>query len=464
MLGEELKHLDLAHGFHPNAALDHHQQEGPRIIVEGHGMMVKDIDGKEYLDFRSGLLCCNLGYSNEEVARAAYDQMCRIQFVTNFGDSASEPMIRLADKIASMLPPELDRVLVMNSGSETNEAAMKMARYINRLEGHPEKYKVISRHYAYHGVTTGTVPVTDSAGARDAASPLPPGSLFIAPPYCYRCPYGKEYPSCDMYCAWELERVILREGPDTVAAFIGEPVMQTCGCVAPPKEYWPVIREVCTKYQVVMIVDEVVTAFGRTGRLFGMQNYGVWPDIMTMSKALGAGFYPIGATVVKEELYQRLLRAAPGAGLWHGFTMNGNPVGCAVALKNIELVERYGLVENARVIGERMMEGLNALRRLQIVGDVRGLGLLAAVELVKDNRTKEPLPPDLHASQQLSSLSWERGISLRVSSRLNDVLAAPPLIITAAEMDRALAILTDCLEILQDRILHPAAGSKPARG
>ena len=449
----DLRRGNLAHCFHPNTALNEHHKSGPHIFTEGEGVVLRDVQGKEYLDFRSGLLNCNLGYGNEEVAKAAYDQMCELQFVTSFYGLATAPMIRLAEKIASLLPPELSRVLVMNSGSEAVEATFKTARYLNRLEGRPEKNKIISRELAYHGVTIGTVGATGLARSRDAASPLPPGFLRIDPPYCYRCPWGKTYPDCEIDCALELERTILRERPETVAAFIGEPVMQMAGALVPPQEYWPLIREICTKYDVLMIVDEIVTGLGRTGRTWGMEHFGVWPDMLTASKGLVAGFFPLSVTVVKEEIYQRLVHAAPGAGLWHGFTMNGNPVGCAVALKIIQIVERRGLVDNARAMGQQLLDGLNDLRDLPMVGDVRGMGLLTSLELVKDVQTKEPLPSDIQIGQQMLDLTLERGLLVRSPPNRGDVLLAPPLIVGPTQIDQALSILRDCLVILQQRVL-----------
>lgn len=439
---ERLRQSDLKHSFHPNTALAQHHQRGPRIMVDGQGVLIRDAAGKEYLDFTSGLLNCILGYGNEEVARAAYEQMCRLQFATSFNGVATEPLIRLAETVASYLPPELGRVLLLSTGSEAVEAAIKIARYVNRLEGRPDKRVIISRKYAYHGVTIGTVPTTDLLRCKSAAAPLPPGYLHMDAPYCYRCPFGKEYPGCGIECAWELERIVRREGPETIAAFLGEPVMQMAGALAPPQEYWPIIREICTRYQVFMIADEIVTGFGRTGEWFGMQHYGVWPDMMAVSKGLAAGFFPMSATIVHEEIYQRLMHAAPGAGLWHGFTMNGNPAGCAAALKIIELIQRQDLVTNARIMGRRLLDGL---KRLPLVGEARGLGLLTSIELVRDAGSKEPFPQAARAALSVAELAQPRGLLLRVPPNRDDLVIAPPLIVTEAQIDAALNILDDCL-------------------
>ena len=450
---EELRDLDLAYCFHPSTLLADHQRNGPTIFTEGQGVYVRDIRGKQYLDCRAGLYNCNVGYADPEVAQAAYEQMRKVQFVTSFTSFASEPMIRLSAKVASLLPEGLSRVLLLNSGSEVNEAAIKLARYLNRLEGRPQKVKVVGRKLSYHGATYGIVALTDLERAQDAASPLPGGFLRIEAPYCYHCPYGKSYPTCGVECAWALERLILQEGADTVAAFLGEPVMQIAGAVVPPREYWPIIRQICDKYGVWLIADEVITGLGRTGKMFALEHWGVWPEVLNLSKALGCGYFPMGATVVREEIYQRLLRAAPNPSLWHGFTMSGNPVGCAVALKSIEIVEKRGLVENARLMGERLLSGLERFRELPIVGDVRGLGLFCALEAVRDKATKEPLPESIQKAGGLVKLAMDRGLLVRSSPTRNDLaVITPPLIVTAAEVDKALDILGDCLQELQRQI------------
>jgi adenosylmethionine-8-amino-7-oxononanoate aminotransferase len=452
-LTQSLEGLDLAHSVHPNIGIEELNERGPVVFVEGHGVHLKDNQGREYLDARSGLTNCNLGYGNEEVARVAYEQMRGLHFVTSFGRDTSVPLIRLSEKIASLLPPELSRVVLVNSGSEANEVAFKTARFLNRLEGRPAKHKIIGRQYGYHGATLGTLPATQASGNFvEALSPLPPGYTQIPSPYCYRCPYDKQYPGCGIACgAEELERTILREGPDTVAAFVAEPIGRNQGILVPPTEYWADIREVCTKYNVLLIGDEVITGLGRTGKLWGFQHFGIWPDILTFGKGMGAGFFPICATVMREDLYQRLRRASPTGAWWGGFTNSGNPIGCSVALKVIEIVERDGLVENARLMGERLKAGLNDLRRLDIVGDVRGLGLFCAVELVSDRKTKAPLPKDKFRERRVIDVVTEQWLYLQTGGTIptESIVMAPPLIVNAAEIDEMLARLGRGLELVQ---------------
>ncbi|MBI2939186.1 MAG: aspartate aminotransferase family protein [Chloroflexi bacterium] len=443
---ETLRKLDLAHCLHPSTALADHQAKGPHVYVEGRGCYVKDIDGKEYLECRSGNINCNVGYGDPEVAQAAYDQMVTLQFTNSGGGQATVPYIRLCAKLASLLPPELSRVGIYNSGSEVVEAAIKVSRYVNRLEGRPEKHKVVSRKLAYHGASLGTTPFTDVPRLKKAALPMAPGHVHIEAPYCYRCPFGKTYPSCEVDCARELERVVQQEGPETVAAFLGEPVMQLAGALVPPKEYYPIIRAICDRYDVTMVVDEVVTGLGRTGEIWGLQHWGTWPDIVTTSKAMGSGYFPVGATIIKESLYQRLLKAGPEGMLPHLFTFTGSPVGCAVALKNIEIIEKRGLVENARAMGQRLADGLNEMREMPIVGDVRAIGLLASLELVKDKATREPVPAAL--MPQLNQLTMERGVLVRFPGP-NCILMCPPLIIDADQIDRLLRVVRDSLAIFQ---------------
>lgn len=452
-LTQSLQDRDLAHSVHPNIGIQELNERGPVVFVEGHGVHLKDADGRDYLDARSGLTNCNLGYGNEEVARVAYEQMCGLHFVTSFGRDSSEPLIRLSEKIASLLPPDLSRVILVNSGSEANEAAIKVARFVNRLEGRPSKYKIIGRQYGYHGATMGTVPTTASSGNFfESASPLPPGYLQVFSPFCNHCPYGKEYPSCGVECgAAELERTILREGPETVAAFIGEPIGRNQGVLVPPPEYWRDIRDVCTKYNVLLIGDEVITGLGRTGKLWGFEHFGVWPDILTFGKGMGAGFFPICSTVLREDLYQRLRDAGPPGAWWGGFTNSGNAIGCAVGLKILEIIERDGLVENSRVMGERLKAGLNELKRLRIVGDVRGLGLFCAVELVSDKTTKALLPKDKFQHRKVLDILTEQGLYLQMGglTPTESVVLTPPLIVKADEIDEILRRLAKGLELVQ---------------
>jgi adenosylmethionine-8-amino-7-oxononanoate aminotransferase len=448
-----LEDLDLAHVVHPNIGIQELYARGPVVFVEGRGVRLKDSNGNEYLDCRSGLTNCNLGYGNEEVARAAYEQMGGLHFVTSFGRDSSVPLICLSEKIASLLPPDLSRVILLNSGSEANEVAFKTARFLNRLEGRPSKHKIIGRQYGYHGATMGTVPATAASGNFvEAASPLPAGYLQILSPYCYRCPYGKEYPSCGVECgASELERTILREGPDSVAAFVAEPIGRNQGVLVPPPEYWRDIREVCTKYNVLLMGDEVITGLGRTGKLWGFQHFDVWPDILTFGKGMGAGFFPICATVLREDLYQRLREAGPTGAWWGGFTNSGNAVGCTVGLKVLEILERDGLVENSRTMGERLKAGLNDLKGLEIVGDVRGLGLFFAVELVGDKKTKAPLPKEKFLQRRVVDIMAEQGLYLQLGGTIptESIILAPPLIVTSADVDEILTRVARGLEIVQ---------------
>ena len=443
---QALRDLDLAHCLHPSTDLPAHHQKGPMIFAEGNGMWLKDIDGKEYLDCQAGLANCNLGHGNEEVAQAAYDQMRQLQFTTSGSGFASKPLINLSAKLAGILSPHLTRILVMSGGSEVNEAAIKLSRYLNRLEGRPEKHKIISRKLAYHGSTVGTVPTTDLSTFEQASSPLPPGYLRIDAPDSYRCRFCSDQPKCNLECARELERTIVQEGPETVAGFIGEPVMQN-GAQAPAEGYWQTIRDICDRYQVFLIMDEVITGLGRTGKLFAFQHWGVWPDLLTFSKALGAGYYPVGVLATGEKTYQRLLNAAPDAGLWHFFTFSGTAVGSAVGLKTLEIIERLSIVENARIMGDRLLQGLNSLREFEFVGDVQGVGLLNCMKFVSSKQTREPAPKQLCA--RIEQLTRDRGLLVRLNPARGMMWVNPPLIVEAAHVDRAVDTLRECFSIIQ---------------
>ncbi|MFO8059216.1 MAG: aspartate aminotransferase family protein [Bacillota bacterium] len=410
----------------------------PLIIVEGEGSRVTDVEGREYIDGHGALWLANAGFGRREIIEAASEQLHQLSYFPSFAGMANSVAVELAERLATLTEREgMRRVFFSSGGSEAVETALKMVRQYWRLRGSGRKYKIISRRMAYHGVTMGALSATGITANRRLFEPLVPGFRHLEPPHCYRCPYGLEYPGCDLNCARELERTIEFEGADTVAAFIGEPVMGAGGVIVPPDGYWQEIERICRKYDVLIIADEVITGFGRTGEMFGVRNWDVKPDIMVTAKGLTSGYLPLGATLAREDIFKVCLgKYGEGREFRHGTTYSGHPAACAAGLANIDIIEDEGLVERARSNGQYLLERLEELRSLDVVGDVNGLGLLARVELAGDATGK---------GQQVSREVMKRGVILRA---LGDVISfSPPLVIDRAEIDT----VVDCLaEVLGD--------------
>lgn len=436
---------DSRYVLHPFTKLKDHKQQGARIIAEAEGVQVEDIEGNHYFDGLSGLWNVNVGHRQLEIADAVRDQMGKLEYSPSFFGYSNIPAIELARKVASLLPGSLNRVLFTCGGSESNESNIKMARYYFKLKGQPEKTKIISRKQAYHGVSMGALSATGMPQFWEMFEPLAPGFLHISAPYCYRCDFGLEYPSCDMACARELEKVILDEGPETVAAFIAEPVIGAGGVIVPPKEYFPIIRQICDKHDVLFIADEVITGFGRTGKMFGMENWGVVPDMVSLAKGITSGYIPLGAAVIKDEMFETFLEKTPeGMPFLHGFTYNGHPVACAAGIKNIEIIERDGLVQNAAEVGAHLQAQLQELNDISIVGEVRGIGMMAAIELVDKKETRDKFDPLGVVGLKVANKSWAKGLMTRA---IGDTLAlAPPLVCTEKDVDQICTIFREALE------------------
>jgi adenosylmethionine-8-amino-7-oxononanoate aminotransferase len=318
-------------------------------------------------------------------------------------------------------------------GSEAVESAFKIAKQWAYHKGYQRKYKIISRRRAYHGSTMGALAATGTMSPlREIMEPLPPGYFFASAPYCYRCDFGLSYPDCNLQCAASVEQIIQHEGADNVAAFIGEMVMAAGGCIAPPPEYWPRIREICDQYGVLLIDDEVVCGFGRTGKFFGAEHYGIEPDIMTMAKSITSGYSPLGAAMTKRQIIEDM------PAFWHVHTYNNHPVSCTASLENIRIIEEENLVKNSAEMGKYLLTGLESLSPHPSVGDVRGLGLLTAVEFVKDKATKARFPEEEGFCSRVMDLALEEGLILR---QVEDIIEfCPPLIITKSEIDEMLEI------------------------
>ncbi len=438
---DEIVRLDRAHVIHPITEFRKQERSGSKIFVGGRGVELVLADGRTVLDGFSGLFNIKVGHGRTEIADAVAAQMRKLAYYPSFWDFGNEPAARLAAKLVSLLPRDrqLTRVLFHSGGSEANEANFKIARLYHALRGKPSKVKILSRRWAFHGATRSAGSAT-SILAYHAFIEQDPSHAYFAPPYCYRCEFGRTYPGCALACARDLEAAILREGHETVAAVILEPVMGTGGILVPPPDYHEAIQEICRRYDVLLILDEVVTGFGRTGRWFGMEHWNLFPDLVSLAKGISSGYLPLSASIISEPVYRTLRDAMPeGLPVMFGLTYNNHPTCCAAGLANIEIIEREGLVENARRAGSYLLERLrDAFGSSPIVGEIRGMGLLAGIEIVRDQRTKEPFP-NIEDPHRMVAMAFERGLIARALFQC--VALAPPLCSTQSDIGRMVNIL-----------------------
>ena len=429
---------DIAHLLHPQYTQA--DQRNAIVLVKGEGAVLTDARGREYLDGLSSLWNVAVGHGRHELAAAAARQMSELAFANGYTGYSNLPAIELAEKLCRLSYPNMDAVFFANSGSEANEVAFKLARFHWFLKGRMEKVKVISRRQAYHGGTLATTAATGLAPFWRGFGPLDPAFIRVGTNYCYHCEWNKTYPGCDLDCAVAIEDAIIREGPETVAAVIAEPVHGAGGVIPPVPEYFPKLREICDRHDVLLIADEVITGFGRTGRWFALQHWGVQPDIVTFAKAVTSAYVPLAGAIVSNDIHQALLDA-PDQRFMHGFTNSAHPTACAVALRNLQIFEDENLVENAAGLGAHLHAGLQTLLEEDGVGEVRGLGFLGAVEIVQDKERHRPFAVELGVGGRLVAACKERGL---ISRNLGDIyLLAPPLVTTPAQIDRIVEVLRD---------------------
>ena len=428
--------IDVANHLHPYTNLRQHQRQGPLVVTEGHGVYVKDESGRQYIEAMSGLWCAALGFSEERLVEAAAKQMRRLPFYHGFANKSHEPVAELAEKLVAMMPVPMSKVFFNNSGSEANDTAVKLVWYYNNARGRHAKKKIIGRLKGYHGVTVATASLT-GLGPNHRDFDLPIERIRHADcPHHYRYAHpGESEEEFASRLAESLDLQIQRENPETVAAFIAEPVMGAGGVILPPRTYFEKIQRVIKKHDVLLIADEVICGFGRTGNMFGSETYGLKPDILTLAKAVTAAYLPLSATIVSEEIYQALLGASDKLGVFaHGFTYSGHPVSCAVALETLKIYEERDILGQVRKLAPRFQEGLRRLASHPLVGEARGIGLIGAVELVRDKATKASFDPTTGVAASVGAICQEAGLIVRPLA--GDVLAlCPPLIITAAEID-----------------------------
>lgn len=446
-----------------NAALKHlwmhnrdwvrlERENEPLIITNGKGVKVTDSDGKSWIDVNGGYYSVNVGYGRSEIADAAHEQMVKMAYFP--WGTTTQPTVTLAKKLADITPGDLSRVFPVCGGSEANETALKLARAYHARNGQPARHKIISREGSYHGATLSLVGLgSSSREARDDFEPIEPiypGWIYAPQPNSYRCERGGKTPAeCAIRCAEAIEELILSEGPETVAAVIAEPVSNPSGAAVPGKEYWPMLRKICDKYGVLLIDDEVICAFGRTGKMFAIDHWDVVPDIMTVAKGIISSYLPLGAVIVSEKIANQF--AGKDNYFRHGLTFGGHPVAAAAALKNIELLEKENLVENASTVGKYFKRRLQELMSShQIIGDIRGIGLLLAIELVSDRSTKTGFSPDSLIAERLNEKFRRQGLIFHASGPILSI--GPPLCITETEVDEIVRSLDLILSELETEL------------
>ncbi len=430
------------------------------IMVRGKGVFLYDRDGREYLDAVGGIAVVNIGHGVPEIIAAMREQAEKVAFVHG-GSFANEPAMALAEELATWAPKGLGHVLLLSGGSEATETAMKLARQYHLERGKLSKYRIVSRWISYHGNTIGALSMSGRTAWRNAFTPYLQNFPKIHPPYCYRCPYGKSYPGCGIACAEDLERVITLEGADDIAAFIAEPVIGTSAAgVTPPPEYYPRIREICDRHDVLFIADEVITGVGRTGKNFGIEHWGVVPDMITTAKALSSGYVPLAAVLLHDKVYDAIAKGS--AHMTQGFTYSGHPLCATVGLAVLQYIKAHGLVGQAARIGRHLLERLGTLRRYPIVGDVRGTGLILGVEFVADQATKRPFPPEAGVSRRIVEACLAEGVMVvpgmggMIDGVAGDhIQISPPYIFTEEHVERLVGALTVAIEKVMREVPRP---------
>jgi PLP-dependent transaminase len=421
MSREALSRLDRAHIVHPHQVVGRALE--PLVISSGKGAVVTDVDGNEYIDGTCGLWQCLVGHGRDELADVAAAQMRRLEFYASFWDYSNEPAIELAERLAAISPPAIDHVFYTNGGSEGVETAIKLARLAWSTAGDRDRSVILSRRMAYHGVGYGSLSATGIPALREGFGPLAEGFVHLTAPYPLRVA------DCTETCVAELEETIASIGADRIAAMIGEPVLGVAGMIPPPDDYWPRVAEVLGRNRILLILDEIVTAYGRTGSWFAAERWGGVPaDLIVTAKGLTSGYVPMGAVLIGD----RVMSMLDGARLSHGFTYNGHPTGAAVAVRNLDIIEREGLLRRAAEQGRRLLSALRAAEGLPAVAEVRGVGLMAGIEL-------EP-PADGAA---LAARIRRRGAIVRATGQ--KLVLSPPLVIEPAQVDRLADII--CAEL-----------------
>ncbi|GJD48626.1 Putrescine--pyruvate aminotransferase [Methylobacterium crusticola] len=446
VLPNSLHARDVAYHFHPYTNARRHERVGPMIIERGAGIHVYDDQGREYIEAMAGLWSVGVGFGEGRLVEAAARQMSRLPYYHTFTHKAHEPSILLAERLVRLSPEGLDHVFFTNSGSEANDTVVKLVWYYNNALGRSAKKTFIARQGGYHGITVAAASLTGlPTNQRGFDLPLP-FVRHVTCPHAYRhARAGESEEAFADRLAAELEAVILEEGPETVAAFIGEPLMGAGGVLPPPRTYWEKVQAVCRRHDVLVVADEVITGFGRLGTLFACEHYGIRPDMMVVSKQITSSYQPLAAVLFSDAIYQGLADHSEAIGNFgHGFTGSGHPVATAVALENLAIIEERGLVANAARSGARLQQALAPFAEHPLVGEVRGVGLIAAVEIVADKASRAKFDPPGRVAFHLFERAQAHGLIVRA---IQDTVAfCPPMIITQAEVDELVARFALALE------------------
>ena len=437
------REMDRRHQLHPFTQYKSYARDGGRIIVKADGVWLWDSEGEKILDGMAGLWCVNIGYGRKELAEAAYRQMCELPYYNTFFKTATPPSAELAQALSELSPKGFEHVFFCNSGSEANDTVVKLVRHYWNLRGQKTKKTMIARKYAYHGVTLAAASLSGLTDMHPQFDLPLPGFVHIDGCYPYREGQGMSPEEYGLHAARKLEAKIKELKPENVGAFIAEPIYGAGGVMVPPDSYFPEIRRICTAYDVLLIADEVICGFGRTGKWFGSDTFTINPDLMSIAKGLSSGYVPISGVRVGPKVAEVLLNS--DAEVVHGFTYSAHPVSCAVALENLRILRDEKIVE--RVGAETSPYFLKRLKELEahpLVGEVRGKGLVAAVELVEDKKARKPFQPEGETGRLCRSYCWENNVVIRATR--DSMMMSPPLVISKAEIDELIARLKKALD------------------
>lgn len=440
---EELQSLDNSHHLHPFTDTKVLRDVGTRIITHGDGVYVWDSEGNRIIDGMAGLWCVNIGYGREELAQAAIQQLRRLPYYNTFFMTSHPPVIELTEQLAKVTPANFSQVFLTNSGSEANDTVIRMVRQYWSILGKPDKSTIISRHNAYHGSTVGAASLGGMADMHSQGGLPIPGVRHIQQPYWYQEGHDLDPDEFGLVAARALEEEIHKIGEDNVAAFIAEPIQGAGGVIVPPDSYWPEISRICAECEILLVADEVICGFGRTGKWFATNHYGLRPDMIVMAKGLSSGYLPIAGVTVSDRVADVLIDK--GGEFAHGFTYSGHPVSCAVAAENIRILQRENMIETVdQDTGPYFQQQLQSLADHPLVGEVRGLGLIAGIEIVEDKRARNRFDPALKAGIRCRGFSTRRGLIMRAVG--DSMVLSPPLIITRSQIDDLVDIARDSLD------------------
>ena len=452
----QLQQIDSAHHLHPFTDHRDLRDAGARMITRADGPFIYDSEGNEILDAMAGLWCVNVGYGREELAKAAYEQMKELPYYNSFFRCSTPTPVLLAKRIAELAPANINQVFYGSSGSESNDTALRLVRHYWALEGKPRKNRIISRKSAYHGSTIAGASLGGMQGMHDQLHGAVPNIVHVMMPYAYELALpGESDHDFGLRAARAVEDAILEAGPDNVAAFIGEPVMGAGGVKIPPASYWPEIQRICRQYDVLLMLDEVITGYGRTGEWFAAQTFGIEADTITTAKALTSGYQPLSALLVGDRIASALVEK--GGEFYHGYTYSGHPVACAVALANLDIIEKEGLVERVRTdTGPYFAQALQErIAGHALVGEVRTIGLMGAIEIVSDKAARTRFEPGGSAAVVVRDHAIGQGMMLRATG--DTMIMSPPLIWTRSTIDMACDRIAKALDLALDDLAKAAA-------